>query len=89
MKNKLTDLSDHLFEALERVNDTDLTGEKLKDEINRARSVANLGREIIQNARVVLDGEKYKREYLRSGETPPALFRDKPELEAIDGSKKG
>lgn len=91
MKNKLTDLNDHLFTALERVNDEDLDSEALRNEINRARSIANLGREIVQNARLVLDGEKYKRDYgiIRDGDTVPAMFSDKPKLEAIDGSKKG
>lgn len=88
MKNRLTDLNDHLFTALERVNNEDLTSEELREEINRARSVANLGREIVQNARVVLDGEKYKKEYGVEANDTPVMFSDKPKLKAIDGSKK-
>lgn len=87
MKNKLTDLNDHLFTALERVNDESIDSEELRDEINRARSVANIAREVIQNARIVLEGEKYKREWRAVGNEVPEMFKDKPDLVAINGDK--
>jgi UTP-glucose-1-phosphate uridylyltransferase len=51
MKNKITDLHNHMFAALERLNDTDLTPEQLETEIKRAQAVANVGK-------VVVDGYK-------------------------------
>lgn len=58
MKNKMTDLNDHLFAQLERLNDDDLKGEELTQEVNRAKSIADLGKEIVANYRVQLDAFK-------------------------------
>lgn len=89
MKNRLTDLNDHLFEALERVNDEDLTGDDLRSEINRARSVANLAREIVQNARVVLEAEKFAAGGLGlpADKSLPAMLESKPALEVVPGAQ--
>ena len=38
MKNKLTDLNNHLFAQLERLGDEDLSGEKIADEVKRAKA---------------------------------------------------
>ncbi|MFL1404223.1 hypothetical protein ACJO2E_02620 [Marinobacter sp. M1N3S26] len=62
MKNKLTDLNNHLFAQLERLNDEELAGEELKEEIMRSRAITGVSKEIVSNARLVLDAEQYKRE---------------------------
>ncbi|MFT9052076.1 hypothetical protein [Liquorilactobacillus nagelii] len=49
-KNKLEDLNNHLFEELERLGDEDLKGADLKEEVIRAKAVANVSRNIILNA---------------------------------------
>lgn len=57
MKNKLIDLNNILFEQLERLNDEDLTDEKLKEEINRSKAMGDIAHQVISNARLALDVE--------------------------------
>lgn len=54
MKNKLTDLNDHLFAEIERLGDEDLQGDKLVEEIGRAKAIADISTRIISNASLVL-----------------------------------
>ena len=71
MKNTLGDLNNHLFMHLERLNDEDLKGDKLTEEIERSKAVTNVAKEIIANANIVLQARKYTTEYL--SEVPKML----------------
>lgn len=54
MKNKLVDLNNHLFAQLERLSDESLKGSQLQEELERAKAIANVAREIIGNGNLVL-----------------------------------
>lgn len=69
MKNTLTDLNNHLFEQLERLNDEELRGENLKEEIMRAKAVTGVASQIIDNANVVLEATKFQAESLGRSKT--------------------
>ena len=71
VRNTLGDLNNHIFMQLERLNDEDIKGEKLSEEIERSKAVANIAKEIILNARVVLEAKKYSTEYMQ--ESPKML----------------
>jgi len=51
MKNKISDLRDHMFAALERLSNEDLDVEELKKEIERAKAVAEVGKVIVESAK--------------------------------------
>lgn len=88
MNNKLTDLNDHLFKQMERLNDEDVKGKDLQEEIDRSKAIAGVAREIIGNAKLVLEGEKYANEgMMQKDKRAPAMFSDKPNLKQIGGEK--
>jgi len=62
MKNKLTDLNNHLFAQLERLSDEDLAGDALATEIERSKAITGVAREIVSNANTVLKGMELARE---------------------------
>lgn len=63
MRNKSTDLNNHLFEALERLNDNEVIGDKLEEEIQRAKAITDVSKSIIENAKLALDAAKLTAEY--------------------------
>ena len=63
MKNTLSDLNNHLFEALERLNDDDLTDEQLEKEIRRAESMGKVAERIIENGELAFKTMKHMAEY--------------------------
>lgn len=54
MRNKLSDLNDHLFAQLERLGDEDLTEEQLQAEINRTKAITDVASQIISNGSLAL-----------------------------------
>jgi len=64
MQNTLGDLNNHLFAQLERLGDEELTGEKLVEEINRAKAVTSIASQVISNGNLVLQAENFKAETL-------------------------
>ena len=60
VRNTSSHLNNHLFEQLERLNDDEMGGEDLKEEIERSKAMANISRVIIDNAKLSLDARKLR-----------------------------
>lgn len=58
MKNKLGDLNNHLFAALERLSDEDMTPEQIDQEAKRAAAIVGVADKIIGNANTQLTAAK-------------------------------
>lgn len=63
MKNKLYDLNNHLFEQLESLNDEDIKGDALNEEIERSKAITDISKTIISNATLQLSAIKLKAEH--------------------------
>lgn len=58
MKNKLGDLNNHLFAALERLNEEGLSAEQIESEAKRADAIVSVADQIISNADLQLKAAK-------------------------------
>jgi glycerol-3-phosphate dehydrogenase len=58
MKNKLSDLNDHLFAQLERLSDENLTPEQIEQEVKRAGAIVDVADQVSENAKLQLTAAK-------------------------------
>lgn len=95
MKNKVTDLRDHMFAALERLGNEDLTPEQLKAEIERSKAISNLGHVIVESAKAqimaarftgeVEDAKNFLEDDAKKIERPAAVYSNKSPLGIASG----
>lgn len=74
MKNKLSDLRDHLFVALENLAEAE--GDKLDAAVRKADAVSNVSKVIVESARVEID---YIR-HIGGGVNSSVFIESKPDL---------
>ena len=63
MNNTLSDLNNALFEAIERIQQDDLTDEALDREIKRAEAVTDVAEIIVRNGELALKTMMHLNEY--------------------------
>ena len=54
MRNTLYDLNNHLFAALERLNDESLSTEELENEVKRTHAITGVANTVVNNANLQL-----------------------------------
>lgn len=76
MNNKLTDLNDYLFEELERLNDDETlsSDEMFEKELKRSKAITGVAQNIINNASLLLEAQKYVDEYGNRTDMPKLLI---------------
>lgn len=82
-RNTLIDLNNHLFAEMERLSDEDLKGDDLKSEIQRSKAIASVASNIINNASLELEAEKFITEYGRRDIKLPEMLENKNGKENI------
>jgi hypothetical protein len=95
MKNKVTDLRDHMFAALERLGNEDLTPEQLKAEIDRSKAISNLGHVIVESAKAQIlaarftgeieDAKSFLEDDVKKIDRPAAVYQNKSPLGIASG----
>lgn len=73
-QNKLSDLNNHLFAQLERLGDEDMSEEETKKEIERARAITGVAKQIISNGNLVLKAAKFADEKLDNNSDVPRML---------------
>ena len=63
MNNKMSDLNNYLFEAIERLNDDGLSPEELDVEIKRCEAVNKVAQTLINNAALAVKAQEMMYEY--------------------------
>ncbi|KRA44677.1 hypothetical protein [Devosia sp. Root635] len=63
MKNRLSDLNNHLFAQLERLSDEDLTPEQIDTEAKRGEAIVTVADQIIRNAALQIKAAELVAEY--------------------------
>lgn len=78
-RNKLSDLNNHLFEQLERLNDESLSNEDLEKEMKRQKSMSEVASNIIEINRISMDAMKLiAKGYIQAKDLPNEIDTVKP-----------
>lgn len=83
MKNKLSDLNDHLFAQIERLSDENLTPDQIDVEAKRGAAIVAVADQIVRNAalqvqaaKIAFDGGSDPVPYLPGPALPAPAFKN-------------
>ena len=75
VRNTSFDLNNMLFAQLERLSDDELD---LTEEVERAKAISGISKQIIDNSRLAFDATKFKAEFSGDAALPPQLENKTP-----------
>ena len=78
MKNRLSDLNNHLFAQLERLSDEGLSAEQIDHEAKRSEAMVSVADQIIRNAALQIQAAKIAAD----GGADPVRYLPAPDLDA-------
>lgn len=70
----LSDVNTHLFAQLNRLSATGAKGEQLAEEIERAKAVSSIAKDIAGNAKLELEAHRLLLDYGRAPSSPPEIL---------------
>ena len=73
-RNTSNDLSNHLFEQLERLNDAMLRGDNLNEEISRTGAITDVSMQLISLGKLQLEAKKLAVDLRGTDEKMPRLL---------------
>ncbi len=76
MTGSMTSLKDTLFEQLERLNDSSLSPDELKAEIDRSNAMGKLSSQIIQCGALALKAAQFRDECLSDNPSLPRYLEE-------------
>lgn len=84
MKNRLSDLNDHLFAQLERLSEEEMKPEDLEREAKRSEAMVAVADQIIRNAHLQIQAAKIAADY--GNDPAPYLPRIASSVPTIKGT---
>lgn len=84
--SNLGDLNRHLFEQLGRLNDKNLKGDALKEEMDRSKAMTDVSKQIIDSHNTHLEAVKLIATYKGLGEQKPAELSSSLEMKDVQAN---
>jgi hypothetical protein len=80
MKNRLTDLNDHLFAQMERLSDEDMSPEALDKEVTRAKAIVGVADQIVKGGALQLKAAELSAKHGQKAVSHITLIEGRPAL---------
>ncbi len=84
--SNLGDLNRHLFEQLGRLNDKNLKGDALKEEMDRSKAMTDVSKQIIDSHNTHLEAVKLIATYKGLGDQKPAELSSSLEMKGVQAN---